>query len=417
MRNLFTKKINYIIAVCSIIIINSFASISAAQAEQTKKSQPVKIKQAETGNLAETLKITGEINAANKIIVKSMLDGYLNYSLLKEGDIIKKNQKIAEIKRESFASEISSAEAALATAEAILKDLSTPARQEEITMTEEKIKRLKANLEFSEKDLARIRQMVEKKYLPVEDLEKAELAYTNLKSEFITAKEQLNIQKNGAPQSKIDIQKSVVAEKKANLELIKSRLSEANISAPFNATISKIFLQPGDLCKSGSPIFEIYDNESISVKFSISENYLSKVSLKKKISVLIDVFPNKKFTAEISKIYPEIDQRTRTVTLEAKLLNAPKNIFPGMFARIELSLSNNSGIIIPSQAVITNAKGEKGVFTAKDGAAKFIKIKIINENNNRAIIEGLSSGDAVIIEGQESLKNGDSIKVIGGEKK
>ena len=416
MKNQLIKTIIFTIFVFGALTNVKINSVSAAQ-EQTKKSQPVKIKKAESNALGETIKTTGEINVSNKITIKPMLDGYINYLPYKEGDVIPKGAKIAEINRDIYNNEIAVAQAALSTAEAVLADLLAPARIEEISIIEEKIKKLKSNLEFTEKDLKRIKQMVEKNYLPGEDLEKAEITYTNLKTDLKTAEEQLNILKNGAPKTKIEIQKSIVNEKKANLEMTKSKIAEAVITAPFNATVTKLFLQFGDLCKSGSPILEIYDNASIIVKFSIAEIHLSQISKKSKVNVLIDAFPDKNFSAEISKIYPEIDRQTRNVFIEAKLLNAPSNIFPGMFARVELPLKQTQGILVPSQSIITNAKGEKGVFIVKDNKALFQKITVLIENKNRSIVKGITAGDAVVVEGQETLKNNDEIKIIGGEKK
>jgi membrane fusion protein (multidrug efflux system) len=111
-------------------------------------------------------------------------------------------------------------------------------------------------------------------------------------------------------------------------------------------------------------------------------------------------------------VYPDIDRRIRTRTVEAKIAGIP-NVIPGMFARLTLKLKQvDDAVVVPLAALITTPEEGKVVFVVKDGKALRRKVKTGIEAADRIqILEGVNPGDKVIISGYKDLKDGMDVRV------
>ena len=95
-----------------------------------------------------------------------------------------------------------------------------------------------------------------------------------------------------------------------------------------------------------------------------------------------------------------------TYTIKAKVPVEDKDILPGMVAKIQLSLSELSGIVVPSSCVITMPEGAD-VWVLNNGKACRRNIKVGGFVKNGVVVEsGLQSGDTIITAGYQKLYNG-----------
>jgi len=127
----------------------------------------------------------------------------------------------------------------------------------------------------------------------------------------------------------------------------------------------------------------------------------------------LDAYPEKVFNGRVARVYPDIDRRMRTRTVEAKIAGIP-DIMPGMFARLTLKLKHaDDAVVLPLAALITTPEGEKVVFVMKDGKAIRRKVKTGIEASDRIqVLEGISPGDKVIVTGHKELKDGMDVRVV-----
>jgi membrane fusion protein (multidrug efflux system) len=127
----------------------------------------------------------------------------------------------------------------------------------------------------------------------------------------------------------------------------------------------------------------------------------------------LDAYPEKVFNGRVARVYPDIDRRIRTRTVEAKIAGIPE-VMPGMFARLTLKLKQaDDAVVVPLAALITTPEGGKVVFVVKDGKALRRKVKTGIEASDRIqLLEGVNPGDKVIISGHKDLKDGMDVRVI-----
>jgi membrane fusion protein (multidrug efflux system) len=118
------------------------------------------------------------------------------------------------------------------------------------------------------------------------------------------------------------------------------------------------------------------------------------------------------FTGKIYAFEPKIDLKTRSVVVRAICKNDALKLFPGAFAHIEIPLSKeNDAILIPTQAVIPELKGQK-VFIVKDGKAEKIAVEAgLRNDSSIQITSGIKEGDTLLITGIMQMKPGMPVSV------
>jgi membrane fusion protein (multidrug efflux system) len=111
------------------------------------------------------------------------------------------------------------------------------------------------------------------------------------------------------------------------------------------------------------------------------------------------------YAAKVIATESNITQDTRTMQVRASVQGTTAGLVPGNFAKVKLNFEPNpNAIVIPSQAIIPQARGKK-VYVYNDGTAKFVDVTTgIRDSADIQITEGLKVGDTVLITGLLALK-------------
>jgi RND family efflux transporter MFP subunit len=381
----------------------------------------VKVEQVRPQPISKTYETTGDVVATQKVILGAIIDGPIVFCPYREGDWVQAGSKLVEIDRPLYRADVAAAAAALAVAQAKLDDLKAGARPEEITQAKETVKKLQEAVAFSERDQERIKQLVDRGGLAGEALEKARVSFVDLKSQFASAQQRLNMLESGPTKTAIAVQEALVKEAEGKLKWSQVKLAEGTIVAPFAGTITKVHVGAGDLASVKSPLIEIVNPSSFLLRFAMPEGLVAAKSLYAGTSctscpilVTLDAYPGKSYRAQVVRVYPEIDPQTRHRLVEAKLLDKV-NLAPGMFARIKVSVENvPDALSVPSEAVVTTLSGDQVVVIVKEGKATRVKVSTgIVQGDRTQIVSGLQAGDRVIVLGQKTVKDGAPVKIAG----
>jgi membrane fusion protein, multidrug efflux system len=191
---------------------------------------------------------------------------------------------------------------------------------------------------------------------------------------------------------------------KADINLIRARISETELRAPFDGIIGLRYLSEGSYATSSTKIVRLVKTSPIKIEFSISEKYTSEIKIGYPITFKI-VGTEQVYEASVYAIDPKIDINTRTIVLRALYPNKNEELKSGRYAGVTLELSQiDNAVSIPTEAVISEMEGEK-VFIYKKGRAQSVKINIgLRTESNIQITDGLKFGDTLIITGIMQLR-------------
>ena len=381
--------------------------------ETPKKLQEVRVVSVTKSAISRTLELTGEFVAIEDVVIAAMVDGPIVCCPWREGDRVKAGQKLVEIDRLVYRANVQSAEAAVKVARAKLDDMESGTRPEEIAKQKESVRQLEESTAYAKGDFERTAKLVESGALPGEAMEKTRVEYVSQATRLAAAREQLKMLEAGSTKTALAVQQAVLDEAEARLDLEKARLAECVIEAPFSGVITKAYVRPGDMASAKSRLIEVANLSSVVARFAVPEAFTAQVRTGMALEARLDAYQGKVFSGRVIRVYPDIDRRMRTRTVEAKVDGIPE-VMPGMFARLTLKLKQaDDAVVVPLAALVTTPDGDKAVFVVKDGKALRKKVKTGIEASDRIqLLEGINPGDKVIVSGHKDLKDGMDVRVI-----
>lgn len=198
----------------------------------------------------------------------------------------------------------------------------------------------------------------------------------------------------------------------ASSQLARAQLEKQVLSAPFDGVLGLRKVSVGDLVQPGKDLVNIEQIDTLKLDFRVPEMYLPTVRVGQPLQVALDAFPGRKFTGEVYAIDPLVDVNGRAVVIRARVPNPDRLLRPGLFARVELTLTvNPNAILVPEQAITTVGQ-DMFVLRVVDGRAKLTKIRTGNRRNAEVeVVEGLTADDVVIVAGQR-VRDGSTVRVV-----
>jgi len=403
-------------ALAALLLLLVLAGCGGAENEDKpkKKAPLVAVETVTAGEIVRSIDLTAEVVPIETVQISSTVEGPIGFCPWREGDRVEAGQKLIEIDREMYRAEVKAADAALTVARAKLDDLKAGTRPEEIDKAGESVREAAQSAKFEQRDLERIAQLVDTGALPGEDLDKGRVKQVAAEAKLNAAHRQLEMLEAGFTRTAIAVQDAAVNEAAAKQELAQARLNECAIVAPFAGTIIKVFVRQGDMAAMKAPLLEMADLSSLVVRCAVPEANAAETRRGMKAQVRLDALPGKTLPAEIARVFPELDSRMRTRTIELVIRDSVE-LVPGMFGRVRLILESvRDAVVVPIQAVVITPTGASVVFVAVDGKAGQRKVQTgIEEAGRIQVVLGLNPGDKLIVTGHEKLKDGMHIRLPG----
>jgi membrane fusion protein, multidrug efflux system len=102
--------------------------------------------------------------------------------------------------------------------------------------------------------------------------------------------------------------------------------------------------------------------------------------------------------------------------LLASFPNSDQRLWPGQFSNVLLRLNEEQNVlVIPSQAVQTGQQGDYVFVTKADMTVDVRQVKVGQSVNNQTqVLQGLSEGETVVIDGQVRLVPGTKVYLSKG---
>lgn len=224
------------------------------------------------------------------------------------------------------------------------------------------------------------------------------------------------VESNALSDEQLDQARAAYEKARAELAQAEEKAQDYIIKAPWAGIVSRMNVKEGEFVGPRSALVEIHDPDSLVIRAAAPEKYAVRVTAGMRVKARLDAYPGDVIPGRVERVYPYLDPRLRTRTLEIVLDN-PVKLLPGMFARLEVLLeTEENAVAIPVDALVNKPKGQM-VFVVEDGKAAAEMVKTGIEAGNRIqIVSGIQSGDKVIVAGNEKLKDGADVRIAEDEK-
>lgn len=214
-------------------------------------------------------------------------------------------------------------------------------------------------------------------------------------------------------QSMLDEQQTRVNTTLAQLESAESRLRQMTIRAPFNGVLGLRSVSQGAYVNSGSVITTLDDISLLRVEFNVPERFIAELAVGMPVTISNVAYRNVDFHGEIKAIDPRIDPVTRSVRVHGVVDNEDLRLRPGMLLNVRVTLSNQDVLMVPENALVPLQNRQYVYKVGADNKVTQLQVQIGERIPGWVeIVDGLSDGDEIIIEGVQKVRTGVTISRV-----
>ena len=204
--------------------------------------------------------------------------------------------------------------------------------------------------------------------------------------------------------------KSGYEQSKAQYESAKYDVEQATLVAPFDGVVANLFEKEHNIPKTSEAFCRVINAGTMEVDFTVLESELPLIKVGDKVEVTPYASAAGVRQGSISEINPLVDENGM-VRVKARV-NGGNKLFDGMNVRVSVKRSVGEQLVIPKTAVVLRS-GKQVVFTLKDGKAMWNYVHTGLENMEEyTITDGLEEGMEVIVTGNVNLAHEAPVKVI-----
>lgn len=222
-------------------------------------------------------------------------------------------------------------------------------------------------------------------------------------------KQLLSIQ--GVNQADYDLAVSQVQSNQADAAYTQALLSKTVLRAPFAGVLGLRQVSPGAYVTPTTVVATLQQESKLKVDFTLPENYGQLVRPGAVVRVNFSGTPARRYPATVLAQENQVNQTTRNLTVRA-LLPAGVQASPGSFVRVGISTgAARRSVVVPTNAIMPGDQSDQ-VVLVKHGKAVMTDVQTGDRQNEQiAVVKGLSPGDSVVTNGVLFTQPGKPVKV------
>ncbi|MFA4853160.1 MAG: efflux RND transporter periplasmic adaptor subunit [Bacteroidales bacterium] len=328
------------------------------------KAAGIELGQVEHKVLSNVLKVNGIVNVPpqNFVSVSVNMGGFVKSTDLVQGSPVTKGQVLAVIENPEF-----------------------------IELQQNYLES-KNKLEFAEADYNRQKDLYKENVNSAKTYQLALSEYKILKIKVFALEQKLAL---------IGIDAKQLEEEKIT--------SSVSVVSPINGYVKTVNINIGKYVNPTDVMFEIVNNQKLTLELSLFEKDIEKVSIGQKIRFSMPNKSGKKQTAVVYQVGKTIGD-DKTVKVYASIDNEAQNLLPGMYVNALIETSNDSTTSLPDEAVLT-FDDKHYIFTyferKKEGDKEVTLFKLVEVQkgiSNNGFTEIILPKDFVIEKGKVVIK-------------
>ncbi len=329
------------------------------------------------GDVTESVYASGVVKAEGQYTVYATVSGTLQKINVIAGQTITEGQTLFELESEKAVLNTENARLVYQLSQETSRYM-----QDKISEMEMKVQTAKDKLTLDESIYKRNKNIKQYNIISEVEFERVELAYKSSKLNYETAKKQLSQFK---VQSRNDQNRS-----ENTLQINKKSESDFSVKSAFSGKLFDVLVKEGTLISPQTPLAIIGQSDVFLLELEVDENDMVKVLLNQKIVVTMDSYKGKVFEATVDKIYPIMDERSRTFKIEAHFVKTPKKLYPNLTAEANIIIkTKKNSITIPKNYLMNGDY----VMVNKDEKRK-VKVGL-SDYQKVEILEGLKAEETI----------------------
>jgi RND family efflux transporter MFP subunit len=362
-------------------------------------ARPVRVVAAERGALPRVVTVTGTLAAEEQVALGMKTSGRLGEIAVDLGSRTVRGQALARLISTDFDLRVEQAAAALQQAQARL-GLAPEAADDRIDPDQTPlVRQARAMLEEARVGRERAQRLSDEQLVSAAEMDAAEASFQVAEGRYQDALEEiLNRQ-------------AVLAQRRTELELARQQMKDSVLYAPFDGAVRERMASTGQFVAAGQPIVTLVRTHPLRLRLAIPERDAAGVREGQGVRLTVEGDTDV-YLGRVARLSPAIEERNRTLMVEAEVPNRDGALRPGSFASAEIVTAADQPVVfVPVSSIVTFAGIEK-VIVVHDGKTVEKRVRTGRRAERQVeILEGIEAGETVVVE-PGNLAGGQAVAIV-----
>jgi len=311
----------------------------------------------------EIVSLTGQIRAKDQVSLAFRLDGRMIGRPVNVGDVVSAGQVVARLDPQNQQNALRSAQADLASAEAVLT---------QVRLTFWRQQKLLA------------------------DGWTTRARFDDAQQALVTAQAQVD-------------------SAQAHLRIAQDQLSYTDLFADAPGVVTAVGAEPGEVIHAAQMVVQLARQGGRDAVFDAPEELIRTGPRDPLVEIALTDDPQVRATGRVREVAPQADPATKTFQVKVGLINPPEAMRLGSTVTGSIRLAPPAGVEVPA-SVLTEANGRPAVWVVdpQSQTVSLRNVEVLRYDPATVIIaQGLETGEIVVTAGVQTLRPGQKVRLLG----
>jgi multidrug efflux pump subunit AcrA (membrane-fusion protein) len=373
----------------------------------------VQVAPARSGEISQLVGAEAVVFPLQQAVITPKITSTIKSFLVQRGAHVRQGQMLAVLENADLSAAAIESKGEYEQAEAGYVTSTAAGVPQQIQKAELDAASAKSALDAQQKVFDSRKQLFDQGALPRRDLDSAEVALVQARSQWEQAQKQLDDLRRVGKEQALKTAGGQLSAAKGKLLSAEAQLSYSEIRSPIDGVITDRPLYPGELASANQPLLTVMNTSRLIAKAHIAGSQAAALKVGDPATVEI-AGVEEAVPARVSLVSPALDPGSTTIEVWVETGKPPAALKPGMTVRVEItSATAKNAVLVPKNSVFESPEtGSFVMLAGKDGLAHQTAVEIgLRGTADAQIVKGLAAGDAVIVSGGYGLPDKTKIKI------
>jgi RND family efflux transporter MFP subunit len=351
-----------------------------------------------------TVSAGGSVEANVTAQAAFQIAGRVARVLVEEGQAVSKGQVLAELDPTDYRNGYDAAKGQADAAQAV-------SRKSEAGLRPQELEQARIDFERWQDEYKRMKYLYDRHSLAANDFKKIEAGYQAAEQRYAMAK-------LGARAEDKDSASGQARAAAAQMHEAAKRLADCQLRAPIAGFVGTRRIDVGDTVGAGIPAIAVLDLNPVKVRVGIPEAEIGKVAEGARALVAIPSLDGRQFEGKVEVVGVAAEAASRTYTTKIAVANPERVLRAGMVSEVRIfSSTKMNALTVPGDAIVRDAQGVVHVYVYSP-EQKRVYLRRVDVGSpvgsEVEIRSGLGGDEQVVVAGQQNVREGSPVKVMGG---
>lgn len=364
---------------------------------------PVTVEVVKPRLLEASVRYTGSIKPYLEVTVYPRVAGQLTAYSVYPGDRVLAGQTLAHLSAAELLTEV-----AEAVAETDTMQISLEMSKIELEEQRSKIEQIEADLVYLNKKLDRFALLVREGAISQDEFDVVDSEVNAKNATLQEARVKL-----ARLQKKLSYDRARLKQAEAKRRTVSIMEGYTTIKSPISGIVQQRLADPGVVVQPGMGILKIGDYQKLRLQANVAQQDAIAIRVGSPIIARVPGTEIESIRGQITSIFPQTDNQTRTVTVEAVVDNPGGKLGSGQFLEMEIITDSKPYALSVPQSAIVTFKDQPAVWVVESDVARRKTVTLgMRSGDLVEVTGGLEPGDRAIASGQQRLMENSPVAII-----